>query len=179
MKCSICGSNGWINSVLMKKPDKYEKWMGITDVRRRWRKCLGCGTWHHLRNYPLEDLDKIYCDGYRNVRFRDETIGEAFSRISKIPNSENDKRIDWGEGKDFLTRQKKLQASASKVIKERLDGSAKEAKKQADEQVVKAAVEAGLESNTALGGAAGAGEDAFIADFNAGKLNSPADIARA
>jgi SAM-dependent methyltransferase len=95
MKCNICGSNGWINSVLMKNPDKYEKWMGITDVRRRWRKCLGCGTWHHLRNYPLEELDKIYSDGYRNAKFRGETIDEAFVRIVKIPNSENDARVNW------------------------------------------------------------------------------------
>ena len=80
--------------MLTKKPDKYERWMGITDVRRRWRKCLGCGLWHQLRNYSLTDLDKIYEDGYRNVNFRGETIEQAFHRIISIPNSENDTRVN-------------------------------------------------------------------------------------
>jgi len=97
MNCKICGSNGWINKEVRTIPDKYEKWMGIEDVKKRWRKCLGCGVWHHLRNYPLEDLEKIYSDGYRDERFRGETIGQAFLRLYNISEveSENSRRIDW------------------------------------------------------------------------------------
>lgn len=95
MKCVVCGSNGWINSVLIKKPDKYEKWVGITDVKRCWRKCLGCGLWHHRRNYSLANLEKIYEDGYRHPDFRGETIDEAFERIINIPENENTKRVKW------------------------------------------------------------------------------------
>jgi len=95
MKCKVCGSNGWLNNSLVKEPDKYEKWMGITDVRRCWRKCLGCGLWHHRRNYSLANLEKIYEDGYRHPDFRGETIKEAFERIMNIPNSENTKRVEW------------------------------------------------------------------------------------
>jgi len=97
MNCKVCGSNGWINSILFKTPDKYEKWLGLTDVKRRWRRCLGCGLWHHWRNYPLEELEKIYSDGYRNPKFRGETIEQAFEKIANIPaeNSENKIRVDW------------------------------------------------------------------------------------
>jgi len=97
MNCKVCGSNGWINSVLFKKPDKYEEWVGIKDVRRRWRRCLGCGLWHHWRNYPLEDLEKIYSDGYRNPEFRGETIRQALMNVFLLPDtkSENSKRVDW------------------------------------------------------------------------------------
>jgi len=90
-----------------------------------------------------------------------------------------DKKLDWGDGKDYLARQKKLQTSASKLIRERLDGSVKEAKKQADEKVAKAAVDAGLESNTTVAGSSGADDEAFTRDYNAGRLNSPADHKRA
>jgi len=97
MNCTVCGSNGWINSVLMTKPDMYEKWMGVSNVKRRWRKCLGCGLWHHWRNYPLEELEKIYMDGYRNPKFRGETIEQAFERVVRLPveKSENKARIEW------------------------------------------------------------------------------------
>ena len=95
MNCKVCGSNGWINSVQMNKPDRYEKWMGITNVKRRWRRCLGCGLWHQLRNYPLEKIEAIYRDGYRNPAFRGESISEAFDRVMSIKNSENEIRIDW------------------------------------------------------------------------------------
>lgn len=97
MNCTICGSNGWINRSVRTEPDKYEKWMGIKNIRKRWRKCLGCGVWHHWRNYPLEDIERIYCDGYRDPKFRGETIDEAFSKVVHIPRekSENDRRINW------------------------------------------------------------------------------------
>ena len=97
MNCKVCGSNGWINSVLIETPDKYEEWMGITNIKRRWRKCLGCGLWHHWRNYPLEDLEKIYTDGYRHFDFRGETIEEAFKRIITLTyeQSENIRRVEW------------------------------------------------------------------------------------
>ena len=95
MKCKVCGSNGWLNYNLTKQPDKYEKWMGITDVKRCWRKCLGCGLWHHRRNYSLSELEKIYEDGYRHPDFRGETISETFEKIMNIPNNENLTRVEW------------------------------------------------------------------------------------
>ena len=95
MNCVVCGSNGWLNTELKKHPDKYERWMGITNVRRCWRKCLGCGLWHHRRNYPLTNLEKIYEDGYRHPDFRGENIKEAFERIINIPENENTKRVKW------------------------------------------------------------------------------------
>lgn len=65
-----------------------------------------------------------------------------------------DKSLDWGnpESETLAVRQKKLHASAAKVIKARMEGSAKDAKKKADEVVATKAVELGLESNAAVGG---------------------------
>ena len=94
MNCKVCGSNGWLNNSSITEPDKYEKWMGIKDVKRCWRKCLGCGLWHHRRNYPLENLEKIYENGYRHPNFRGETIDETFRKVFYNP-SENKKRVDW------------------------------------------------------------------------------------
>ena len=94
MKCVICGSSAWLPSVLKTEPDKYEKWMDITDVRRQWIKCLKCGLWHHKRNYLMYELEKIYIDGYRHPEFRGETIEETFKRIASNP-SENEKRTEW------------------------------------------------------------------------------------
>ena len=64
----------------------------------------------------------------------------------------SDKRLEWGEGRDYLQRQKKLQSSAARLVKEQLEGSTANAKKEAAEKIAQAAVEAGLESNTAVGG---------------------------
>lgn len=97
MNCKICGSNGWINRGIRTEPDKYEKWMGIENVRRRWRKCLGCGVWEHWRNYDLAELEKIYSDGYRDPKFRGDNIRQAMLKIYNLPDekSENHKRIEW------------------------------------------------------------------------------------
>lgn len=95
MNCVVCGSNGWLNNSVMTQPDKYEKWVGITDVKRCWRKCLGCKLWHQRRNYPLKDLEVIYRNGYRHPDFRGETIKQAFERIIDIKDSENDTRVKW------------------------------------------------------------------------------------
>lgn len=97
MNCRVCGSNGWLNRELIKQPDKYEEWVGITNVKRCWRKCLGCGLWHHRRNYPLENLEKIYRDGYRHPDFRGETIKQTFIKTYLLPNnkSENTRRVEW------------------------------------------------------------------------------------
>lgn len=97
MNCKVCGSNGWINSILFKEPDKYEEWIGITNVRRRWRRCLKCGLWHHWRNYELEVLEKIYSDGYRDPKFRGENIRQSMLKVYGLSDtkSENARRIEW------------------------------------------------------------------------------------
>ena len=91
----------------------------------------------------------------------------------------SDKRLDYGEGGDYTKREKVLLASFVRLQKETNANSSKDAKKAVEEAVAQAAKEAGLESNTALGGASGPSEDAFTEGFNSGRLNSPADRARA
>lgn len=79
------------------KPDKYEKWMGITNVERRWAWNNRHQCWHQERNYDLENLEAIYTFGYRSEKFRGESIEDAFNRIKRLPygESENKYRVDW------------------------------------------------------------------------------------
>lgn len=102
MACLICGGKNAQQLVCeYKKPDKYEQWMGITDVHRTWWACKNCGHYHQTRNYDLKQLEGIYKKGYRDKEFRGESISQAFDRITKIPwnESENKQRVDW-----FTTR---------------------------------------------------------------------------
>ena len=77
------------------KPDKYEDWVGIKNVNRTWVQCLECGFYRQLRNYPLEDLETIYKEGYRNKHFRSMPIDECFKILTSIKNSENERRYLW------------------------------------------------------------------------------------
>jgi predicted SAM-dependent methyltransferase len=97
MKCLICGSASWKVSFAYDKPDKYEKWQGIKNVKRSWLKCKNCGFHTQTRNYPLERLEGIYRDGYRDKKFRGEDIKQAFKRIYNLPykESENRRRLGW------------------------------------------------------------------------------------
>ena len=95
MECILCGNDSWEIVFEYDSPDKYESWVGITDVKRAWKRCDGCGFYQHERNYPLSNLDVIYENGYRDRGLNGESIEESFSRISRIPESENAKRVEW------------------------------------------------------------------------------------
>ncbi len=95
-KCLICGNaDGYITVHQYSVPDKYEQWMGIQSINRSWVRCIDCGFYRQLRNYDISKLEKIYKRGYREKKFRGETIEEAFNRINHIANSENEKRYIW------------------------------------------------------------------------------------
>ncbi len=95
MKCLICDKDDWSMVHSYDKPDKYEKWMGIEDVQRSWEQCE-CGFYQSERNYPIEDLQEIYSDGYRDKDFRQKSIEEAFQHIMDLPpeQSENERRLE-------------------------------------------------------------------------------------
>jgi len=73
MKCIACDS--YIGATVFRydEPDKYEKWMGLGHIKRAWKKCE-CGMYQQDRNYPVEFLEKIYEDGYRDVDFRKDAL---------------------------------------------------------------------------------------------------------
>ena len=95
MKCVLCGSTAFAPKHYYGEPDKYEKWVDLTEIKRCWKICLQCGIYQQERNYSLKDLEKIYENGYRHPDFRGETIKEAFIRIMDISDSENDARVKW------------------------------------------------------------------------------------
>jgi len=100
MPCIICGNDKkvFVPVFAYDKPDKYESWVGIHDdlLARWWEKC-GCGFYRSYRNYPLADLQKIYNEGYRNEKFRGETIRQAYEKMMSLPpeKSENFQRFRW------------------------------------------------------------------------------------
>ena len=96
-KCIICGGEPEKTKFGYVKPDKYERWMGLDNIKRLWVRCE-CGFYWQLRNYPLSILEKIYKNGYRDPLFRGETIGAAYDRIENYRgtgNSENEARYIW------------------------------------------------------------------------------------
>lgn len=98
MACIICGSHNNSKKVWdYFEPDKYEQYVGIDRIKRRWQQCGGCGIYRQYRNYKIEILSEIYKNGYRDKRFRGETIDNAFNRIMLIPleSSENKQRVEW------------------------------------------------------------------------------------
>lgn len=99
MKCLICDKSEWDVIYSYDMPDKYEKWMGIADVKRSWERC-SCGFYQSRRDYPIEDLQKIYTSGYRDRAFRHKSIDEAFQYVINLPldKSENEQRV-----KDFTS----------------------------------------------------------------------------
>jgi SAM-dependent methyltransferase len=96
--CLICGGKPEKTRFSYTKPDRYERWVGIENIKRMWVMCEDCGFHWQMRNYPLSKLETIYVDGYRDPKFRGETIQAAFSRIQSYRvtgNSENEVRYIW------------------------------------------------------------------------------------
>jgi len=95
MKCLICEKDDWDVIHSYDKPDKYEKWMNIENVQRSWEQC-SCRFYQSRRNYPIEDLQEIYIDGYRDPDFRHKTIEQVYQYIMDLPpeQSENERRIE-------------------------------------------------------------------------------------
>jgi len=97
-ECIICGGKPEKTKFGYTKPDKYEKWIGLKDIKRLWVKCEGCGFHWQLRNYPLSKFDELYKDWYRHPQFRGEDILEAYTRVQfyRITGeSENEARYVW------------------------------------------------------------------------------------
>ncbi len=98
MKCLICNSSETDEVyAYYDDADKYEKWMGITELYRTWDRCMTCGFYQHNRSYPILDLEKIYIDGYRHPDFRGETIEQTYHKIMSLPadDQENNHRRKW------------------------------------------------------------------------------------
>ena len=96
MKCLICGNaKNFLTVHSYNEPDRYEHWVGIEDVNRSWVRCMKCGFYMQIRNYELPTLEQIYKSGYRDEKFRFESIEEAFNRINAIENNENESRYIW------------------------------------------------------------------------------------
>jgi hypothetical protein len=98
MACLICGGNNAQEEVFeYHVADKYEAYMHIGSVWRKWWVCKNCGHYHQTRNYELKRLEEIYQHGYRAMAFREEGIEDAYERIMGIPwsQSENKQRADW------------------------------------------------------------------------------------
>jgi SAM-dependent methyltransferase len=93
-RCIICGGHPVKTTFGYKKPDKYERWVGLKKIKRLWVVCDKCGFYWQLRNYPLSKLETIYTDGYRKWEFRGETIAKAYERIGYW-GSENVDRYSW------------------------------------------------------------------------------------
>lgn len=104
MACLICnGKNAQQTIMQFDKPDKYEKFMGIDDVKRTWYRCVNCGHYHQERNYDIKRLEEIYNGPYRYKEFRGKDIEESFKELSAIPwgESENKPRAEWFVHKTF------------------------------------------------------------------------------
>ena len=99
MNCYLCGNSNFEILMSYDHPDKYEKWMGIENVKRQWVRCVYCGFVQALRNYKMPRLEAIYKDGYRKLGFREHTIKDTFDLIMALPHdeSENRQRCDWLE----------------------------------------------------------------------------------
>lgn len=97
-ECLVCGGTPEKTKFGYRKPDKYEIWLGIKNVKRLWVRCVDCGFYWQLRNYPLSKFSKLYFDGYRDPRFRSETIKQAYDRVQfyrTTGESENEERYLW------------------------------------------------------------------------------------
>jgi SAM-dependent methyltransferase len=95
MKCLVCHNKQFHTIFSYDKPDKYEKWVGIENINRSWVQCVNCGFYMQIRDYDLEILEGIYRNGYRDKKFRGESISKAFDRIMAIKDNENQARFIW------------------------------------------------------------------------------------
>ena len=111
-ECIICGGKPLKTKFGYREPDKYERWVGLKDIKRLWVSCKDCGFHWQLRNYPLSKLEKIYEKGYRDPRFRGETIKQAYDRVQNYRftgGSENEERYIWfGKNVKFKEARKVL-----------------------------------------------------------------------
>ncbi len=98
MACLICASKNAQEIVHeTHEADMYEEYMSIHNIEREWWRCGHCGHYKQTRNYELSQLEKIYDYGYRDPKFRGESIEQAFDRIVATPwrDSENKQRAEW------------------------------------------------------------------------------------
>lgn len=96
MACLICDRTNSVKLREYRRPDKYEQYVGIKDVKREWRECRACGFKWQKRNYKLHLLEKIYEKGYRDKAFRGVTIRQAYNQVYTLKEkSESWQRAQW------------------------------------------------------------------------------------
>lgn len=96
MRCLECKNDPLVLAVY-NQPDSYERAAGIESVHRKWVKCRRCGLIYSVRDYAVQEIERVYEDAYRSQGFRGEGVKEAYDRIQAIPEgeSENLRRLSW------------------------------------------------------------------------------------
>lgn len=101
MKCIVCGRTAsWVTIFAYTKPDKYEAWVDLPEVRRQWLRCMNCGHYQSRRNYNPQILDEVYKNGYRAKNFRGQDIESTFNGVICLP---NEKRETYHRLVHFIT----------------------------------------------------------------------------
>lgn len=99
MRVCICCSHLLARKIFQYEniSDKYEEWCGVEKTSRRWLRCLYCGFYYQICSYDVKVFDKLYSHGYRDEKFRGESIQSIYDRISsyKQGTSENIDRSLW------------------------------------------------------------------------------------
>ncbi len=92
----ICHRNSFVKVREYKKPDKYEIYQEIFDVKREWKMCRACMFKFQKRNYKLSLLEGIYQKGYRDKAFRGMNIRQAYNQVYRLQErSESWQRAEW------------------------------------------------------------------------------------
>lgn len=96
-KCTICGGTLHKNLLTIRKPDRFERHVGILQkgYRRYWRECNQCGGATDVYDLRTEKKLRALETAYYAVDFKNSSIPEKYKKIMSLPpeKSDNTQRV--------------------------------------------------------------------------------------
>lgn len=93
MACRVCGGRlGWGVLLTIKKPDRFERFVGIPEkgYTRRWVECGMCGAAIDLHDPRYRGKLKKLGTAYSTVDFASSSIADKFKKVMAMPPEKSD-----------------------------------------------------------------------------------------
>lgn len=101
--CAICGGVLGRELLVITKPDRFERDLGVRDegYRRAWVECTQCGTATDVLPPGANRLSEIE-QAYYAIDFKNSSLAEKFARVMALPSGRSDNALRVSRVLDFV-----------------------------------------------------------------------------
>ena len=103
--CAICGGALGRELLVITKPDRFERELGIADegYRRAWVECMQCGTVTDILPPCVDRLAEIE-QTYYAIDFKNSSLAEKFAKVMALPPGRSDNALRVARVLDFIAQ---------------------------------------------------------------------------